>query len=475
MSGFVIDTGDNKGLPNNLLEGDGSFAFYGGIGGYQQITDFSELSLKTLNDQLEKLWGGRQMRQSGGGDYSTTALLMDAELSRPRFSGRSLVGEKKETYYVATNGNDSRDGRTEETAFRTVMRALGQLPIVLKEGATIHVKSINGGQLQEAIRMTGPLIGDVEIVFETPIPLIGCIEIGPGVQGTIGFTNVQLQGTEKMGVRNSATGGTLVLTNCDIVMNNPQNATGVGTEGGRTFLTGCCITGGGKSAITASKMGQVGVYNCTGTGNGIGLLAETGGMITATGTSPSGGQGMKEETGGRIQSTATPTIQQRILGQGYQTVEFFSTATFCALDRTFIADTNPSQGQDNATKKLYKGYWRFDGLEIEEALLGKTIVGGRFFLKRKAGVGKKDRVKAYLYSHGHEGPWDSIATVNNPLGELYAVSPEETAGITVSIAAIARMQTGASKGFAVHSPEEAAAMEFYGQAEYPARLWVAYR
>ena len=48
MSGFIIPNRNVKGLPNNVLGYGQGFTFTS-TAGYQRITDFSDLALKTLN------------------------------------------------------------------------------------------------------------------------------------------------------------------------------------------------------------------------------------------------------------------------------------------------------------------------------------------------------------------------------------------------------------------------------------------
>mgnify|MGYP005771694679 CR=1 FL=1 len=472
MSGFIIPNRNVKGLPNNVLGYGQGFTFTS-TAGYQRITDFSDLALKTLNDQLEQLWVRTQSRDPQTGDYSTTALMVGAELANPRIMGRAMFAGKPQVRYVSSAGNDSNDGLTEQTPFCSILCALQSLPMICDQGAVIYCDAPSSGRYFERLWASIPLCGDLRIVGRQRVTFVGSIRFGPAFTGTIAFENFVFQGTCEELVEVVSPGASVSFHTCDFVMGG-DGCRGILARGGSVAALGCGFYGCGLGAIEAWDMGRIGMHNCVGSGNGFALKAEGCAIAVQSGTRPVAVTPSIAQEGGVILGTATASAGTAVTHLGYRERVFSSTATMSALDLEFLEDPSPAQGKDRVTGKEYKGYWVFDSQDVITQLSGKTPVAGRIQLKRKPGAGTKDRVKVYLYLHSHTGPMGD-AVVGGPLGNVASLAPDESQWAPVTSASIQAIQSGYTRGYAVYSPISGEELEFYSQAEYPADLWVVYQ
>jgi len=470
--GFVVPNRNVKGLPNNVLGSTGTFTF-SSAAGYQRITDFSDLALKALNDQLEQLWIRTQNRSVDTGDYSTTMLMVDGELTNPCVMGRKLFSYEKEIRYVSDMGSDCNDGLTQAAPFLTLDFAVQSLPIICEKGAIIYVDAPGGKSFIERLHLTAPYFGELALLAQNPVTVLGNVEIGPMVKGNLTVTGMTFYGTTDEIVKQMSPGAAVLFDGCTFFAKDGGKRA-IHAMGGKAAAVNCGFYNCTDAAILASHMGSCVMHNCVGKGNGVAMAADSGGVGVLSGTCPGASALSRAENGGVIQGSAAAAVVEPESDTRFLEAEFETVATMSALDLEFLEDPSPAQGKDRVTGKEYKGYWVFDTESIQERLTGKTIVGAKLLLKRKPGAGSKKRVNVYLYLHNHTEPVGD-AIVGGGLGNRGALAPDESMWLTVTPASVNMIRNGMGKGYAVHSPISGEELEFYAQSEFVAKLWVVYR
>lgn len=177
------------------------------------------------------------------------------------------------TYFVDNiNGNDSDDGLTVSTPFKTIEKAWAQIPLFTNKSYDIKLKTNYSNDVNLTSKILIALNKITISSYSTQITFNGQIFIY-GFLGAnwLGFTNIAF-------ANNILTyGSNVVLNNCTIIKNLGASLF-VANEHSNVFITGCTITNSTSVCIAAISLSKVYLENTTLNG-GIGLDSEFGSTI----------------------------------------------------------------------------------------------------------------------------------------------------------------------------------------------------
>lgn len=483
--------------------------------GFQRILDTGSLSLKNLNDQLEMIWkkvmGGINYRDLGGNideemaKISSEGLYIEClgydgesqtlfngdgngakyfESPELKSQGRQMCKSDAVTLYVSVSGCDANDGMTSATAYRTIQRAMDTLPCIHYASTTINLVA---GTYNESLGIRG-LSGNLITINGNGSTLRGSLFFEGGT-ANIFISNLTIHQETSYGlwVRGN---GLYVYFSSGGVNGNNVSGNGVIAEGGAVIvLDHSLLCNCASAAVSATLCGMIHVYSCTGTSNYMGLSAQSGGIVTGSGTAPNATVMRQETLGGKILSYGTPTNGTVPVVTAPPTVTTWScTQTASVQNGMWRTDTNEArQGQWPVMKKsgpghtlvataLNTGYLFFDCRDITNRLMGKTVDWAKLVIRRKIFGGNPGMVQVHLWLHNLEGT-GSAPALGTDLGVLTGLGWNQTATVMLPISVGTAFKSGTAKGFALYhdSTDSSYYLSLPGVGEYAAKLVIAYR
>ena len=205
--------------------------------------------------------------------------------------------------YVSPSGSDSGGDGTAAAPYATIQKAVDSIPKWL-DGYTATI-DITAGTYEERVTIDG---------FHGGLLVLGN---NNGYAVTIRGLSITNSSTVRLNipniVRSSTLGGvplkiengSVVLLNSDLTVNgNGHTLSGISVETNSllsvTFLWNVTSSNNGSAAIAAYTGGRIVLFDLFGTGNGVGLSAETLGMISYTTNNIGATTAHKTGSGGRI-------------------------------------------------------------------------------------------------------------------------------------------------------------------------------
>jgi len=224
------------------------------------------------------------------------------------------------TYYVnASTGSDENDGSASDKAFKTINKALNQIPQIVNHIITINIAN---GTYAEAIVLQGKLgFGGISLAPSTDVILSGyASSILSSVGKTaIGIKNcscgISLYGNNPIKIKPAGNLGSDIFTGLEVkdsisssgvkrISINRSDITTTGAKkgvvayGSILYLFECVISA--NNGIEALYGAHVHSHNNTGSNDGTALIAMRGAVISKEGTQPTGTTAEKTSTGGVI-------------------------------------------------------------------------------------------------------------------------------------------------------------------------------
>ncbi|MCY9760432.1 hypothetical protein M5X06_12965 [Paenibacillus alvei] len=243
--------------------------------------DGTKLSVERAFQGVAKSWstGTKVARYFTAYDHDTfmgNIGDLDARLSNTSY----LV------YFVdAANGDDTNDGLSKMSAFKTITKAVNMI-----EGVTLTRVSITllPGVYDEDVKIENRLrCQTIELKGETTsadLYQVSSITIN-NVTNRVGISNIEITTT-------TTTGISIVYCNRTSIENvliraNAPSQHGISSYDGNAHIINCHISNR-NAAIAADTRSYFYCANCTGTGNKIGILSQFGSILCVNGTIPQG-------------------------------------------------------------------------------------------------------------------------------------------------------------------------------------------
>ena len=213
------------------------------------------------------------------------------------------------TVYVSTNGSDTGGDGTSAAPYATIQKAVDSLPKWL-DGHTATI-SVTAGTYNERVTVKD---------FQG-----GLVVLGGTAAVTIRGLTVDNSSVVRMNIPNIVRDSTLggipmqIMNNSVVMLNNDLTVDGKGgTLSGIavetnsllsvTFLWAVTSSNNGSAAISAYTGGKVVLFDLYGSGNAVGLSAETLGMVSYSGNHIGATTAYKTGSGGRILNGAQVNV-----------------------------------------------------------------------------------------------------------------------------------------------------------------------
>lgn len=214
------------------------------------------------------------------------------------------------TVYVTMNGSDTNGDGTAAAPYATIQRAVDSIPKLLN-GYTVNI-DVAAGTYEERVTLKD---------FQSGLLVLGASGRNVTIRGlTVSNSSVvrlnipNITRSETVGgVPMQIMDGSVVLLNTDLTVNgNGGTLSGISVETNSllsvTFLWNVTSSNNKSAAIAAYTGGKVVLFDLFGTGNTVGLSAETLGMISYTTNSIGAATAYKTGSGGRILNGAQVSI-----------------------------------------------------------------------------------------------------------------------------------------------------------------------
>ena len=230
-----------------------------------------------------------------GGNTGNIPLPNAADLSE-----RVKQTTKDITYYVSTTGNDSNDGLTSGTTFKTIAKAISMLPQVINHTVNINIASgtynetvnINGFFGQGSINVNGGTTNVNAVNYIVNQLLIKNCTCNVTIKGVTANTTSSFG----FGLYNNVY---VSLVSCVCTASTAVQPGIHGAKGG-TVCIATCIISNRANGIQALNGTIIISDSNSGTGNATGIFAASGGTITKAGTQPTGTTAESTSYGGAI-------------------------------------------------------------------------------------------------------------------------------------------------------------------------------
>lgn len=237
----------------------------------------------TLNSQIESL----------------NSKLLAHEAKAISDGAHNTISTGNLIYYVRTDGNNANSGLSDNSAgaFRTIQYAINKIPQIVNHTITIRAAAGNYSEVVTLESRTGR--GDIQIYGSgktdciiTKVSIVSC-------DLRVIFSAFKL--TE------GSSGYPLFISRCtDVASNNLDitlygSTSGIRVEKSYGTLYNCTISNRG-GAITAEQVATLISDSNTGSNNGIGLQADSAGVIIKVGSQPTGTTNESASRGGIIRS-----------------------------------------------------------------------------------------------------------------------------------------------------------------------------
>ncbi|MDL2220079.1 hypothetical protein LJC55_00200 [Eubacteriales bacterium OttesenSCG-928-N14] len=448
------------------------------MSGFSRIPDTSELSIRTLNDQLQGLWNkvlgniGQQdltlqlqeQLAKGGGD-ALPGGGVECLNGRPLYDGSAV------RLYVSPTGSDTNDGLSAAKAFASIKRAWASVPIYCEQDAQIVLAA---GTYYEFVELYGPFYGNLRI-YTTNATLHGNIAIR-GCTGKISIEKLKIAALEKGALRLDAPGGLLAVTSCDIDCCAISSCAAVDVAQGSALVGYTNVYNSSWATLAVNNLGRLHTNSCGGYNNtGYGINAENGAIVSGIGTVPANTRGNRLLTGARcLDELTTGTVAAQVIGTGCKIARFAATAA-SGSEGVAFAEGALAQGQQE--KQGARGaFWFFNATTIANTLSNKTPLAAELKIQRSCTGGKPGKVGIHLYEHALGGA-TGIAARGMDLGVLRMADLGEVVSIRLPLSTVERLKSGAAKGICAYSdlPDGSDYMEFAGHAAFRAQLIVIYQ
>ena len=228
-------------------------------------------------------------------DWTSVDGVRDADLNRIEGNIHELynTAQVRSTYtvYVSTSGSDDTGAGTEASPYRTITKALSTIPRII--GDKVVTLYIATGTYNESVVISG---------------FTGVLAINTAGAGPVTVSSLTIDGCNvtHTGAQLNATNG-VVLTNGATFRGNAamyvgSSAIGYAVKTGSTFIVLNTITASNATSagLEVSEQGQAYVSTIGGTGNTVGIRADTGGVACYGSMVMSASTLRVTNTGGRI-------------------------------------------------------------------------------------------------------------------------------------------------------------------------------
>ena len=420
-----------------------------------------------------------------GGDNDRQIIIKDAEgeilgilskngieLNNAKFNfleaNNIVMLQSKITYYVdAVNGDDSNDGLTSATAFKSIYTAV-KLFKNRKLIQTCEIK-IASGTYNENLWIEGISgAGMLNLIFAENVVINGLINVS-GCSNMVVLNGKQTTLNQNEDAHNYAI-GTNFAAHLRIIGFNingqPKTQHGVLAYRGSTISIKessiSNITNSTSSAITAYENSMIYVDDCIGSNNYRSLWSASGSIITMNNKIPQGVNAHQQSTG-QIYGTATPTALEGITPPPSivtKTVQFKSTGhTFwrTTLNKwqngTYIGDFSLSTG-GNGIGGNNLSVIKIDMNAIRNQLRNKQIASVKVSLARKTSGGYDTTVVPYLGFTTSTGS-GSAPTVLKQIANLGSFTKGQSKEISLPVSTITDIINNTSiKSFILYRPDK---------------------
>lgn len=274
---YVLSTNGLPPAPNLLTIGSDETAE---TVRYTKI-DGTKLTVERAFQGVAKSWseGTRVARYFTAYDHDT--FMSNIGDLDARLSDTSYLA-----YFVdAANGDDANDGLSKINAFKTITKAVQQI-----EGVALTRVSITllPGVYDEDVKIENRLrCQTIELKGETTsadLYQVSSIIIN-NVTNRVGISNMEITTTTTTGISIVYCNRTLIEN--VLIQTEAPSQHGISSYDGNARIINCHISNR-NAAIAADTRSYFYCENCTGTGNGVGLLSQFGSIVCVNGTFPQG-------------------------------------------------------------------------------------------------------------------------------------------------------------------------------------------
>ena len=232
-------------------------------------------------------------------------------LNKALFDQKAYTLTTDVTVYVSTRGNDVSGDGSSAAPYATIQRALDSLPNWF-DGHTATI-DVAAGTYEERVNVDS-FQGGMLVLGNSSSPAVTIrgLSITNSSTVRINIPNI-VRSSTLGGVPLKIENGSVVQLNCDLTVDgNGNNLSGISVETNSllsvTFLWNVTSSNNKSAAIAVYTGGRVVLFDLFGSGNSVGLSAETLGMISYTTNNISATTTYKTGSGGRILNGAQVNV-----------------------------------------------------------------------------------------------------------------------------------------------------------------------
>lgn len=232
-------------------------------------------------------------------------------LNKALFDQKAYTLTTDVTVYVSTRGNDVSGDGSSAAPYATIQRALDSLPNWF-DGHTATI-DVAAGTYEERVNVDS-FQGGMLVLGNSSSPAVTIrgLSITNSSTVRINIPNIVRSSTIG-GVPLKIENGSVVQLNCDLTVDgNGNNLSGISVETNSllsvTFLWNVTSSNNKSAAIAVYTGGRVVLFDLFGSGNSVGLSAETLGMISYTTNNIGATTAYKTGSGGRILNGAQVNV-----------------------------------------------------------------------------------------------------------------------------------------------------------------------
>lgn len=378
---------------------------------------------------------------------------------------RKYIGSGNKHIYVNSGlGSDSNSGSSTYYPFKTIGRALKDIPAHITDTVTLH---LSGGEYYEDVYFNYGGSGSLKILGESAT-VYGHIFVN-STGYAISISNLKIYSRSLYGFYGYGGSAFVDMNSCIIDCNGQTGSYGIFiTNGFRMYIKGVEVNNC-DNAIYCTKGCYLDLLDCMGDKNNCGVCVCEMAIINCDGTVPMGSTITRELTGGRIEGF----LIGGIVGENYlvprSTVlqATFNAGTAFSYDGNKMATGVLKQGNGNGT------FFVFNTDTIKNQLTSKVIKSVKIVVKRRGDDGLTHDGTLKGYSHGLSSLSNAFGYIDS-YGDVGTIKRGEQVSVELLPAIIDKMLSGTVKGvlFYDNSNEKNYVFEF--DSSFNARLEVLY-
>ncbi|MBQ9625517.1 MAG: hypothetical protein IJR47_05355 [Clostridia bacterium] len=390
------------------------------------------ISAQRLNlEVLDESGKVKSLMSAGGNGFDTmqcSELLVGGRPYNQKGALRMFVNSE--------TGSDTNNGRSTYTPFKTIKRAMQDLPMIIEDTCNIY---LSGGTYYEDINFNKGGMGLVFIVGQNAT-LYGSLRVY-GSSYTVSAQSLKIYSDQTYGIYGYGATGYLDVSNCLVDCNSGGFTIGISSTRGFRMYVRDCEVNNCETGIQCSRGSYMNLQNCTGRNNLTGVDVEDMSLIHVDGTVPLGDVISNESDNSEITGMligAKAGSNYELPRDAIKVKNFYPVKMFSIKDgEVKLNELNQGGGSG--------GFAVFNTANIRSVLLGKTIKDVKLNLKRSdSDENARDGI-IKVYTHNLADENEDFSYVK-AYGDLGALKRGQEASVALPIEVLQRLVEGSVKG-----------------------------